>query len=134
VFNAAVIILLNQLAFVDPNSHDTADISLATSVFEQEAALGNNFGIDCARVLHELSSLVQALRDRPNPISQPVVPGSPPHMNGQLKYDPMYMSNASGDVNGHAVMPPLNGDDSLQRELQAWLDHDYLQLYNDYLI
>ncbi|CAH0019294.1 unnamed protein product, partial [Clonostachys rhizophaga] len=59
VFNATVIILLQQLAFANTpmNDQDKDEIHMAIETFEREAASGNNFGLDCARVLQDLTFL-----------------------------------------------------------------------------
>lgn len=134
VFNAAVIILLHQLAFLDSDISETSDIGFAVEVFEQEASLGNNFGVDCARVLKDLIYLVQKLRDQvlqvgdlstrlPQPDNMTSLEGSL-QMNPQIS-DPTPLDTQTGSMEENGF---------LYRELQAWLDDDYLQLYNDYLV
>ena len=61
-FNAACILMLNQLYNVNLWSGDTARIAEAINIFEREAMTGNAYCIDCAGVLKDLRKLVDQLR------------------------------------------------------------------------
>jgi len=62
MFNAAIILMLNQLYSVNLRSADTAGITEAIGLFEDEALTGNAYCIDCAEVLKDLYRLVNQLR------------------------------------------------------------------------
>lgn len=62
MFNAALCLLLYHLVAPSVQDSDSADISFAIMCFEREAAAGSNYGVDCAKVLKDLSSLVQRIR------------------------------------------------------------------------
>ncbi|KAH8898344.1 hypothetical protein GQ53DRAFT_636769 [Thozetella sp. PMI_491] len=115
VFNAAVIVLLHQLAFLDVHSSDAAGVAFALEVFQREAELGNNFGIDCANVLHDLDYLVQRIGSNLPPQG---VPSGPIQLT-EAPIDPGPAGREHGAV---------------YQELATWLDNDFLQLYNDYLL
>ncbi|OIW26181.1 hypothetical protein CONLIGDRAFT_582244 [Coniochaeta ligniaria NRRL 30616] len=125
VFNAAIIVLLHQLAFPDVHAGDVAGVAFAMAVFEREAELGNNFGVDCARVLHDLDYLVQRMR------SNLPAEGEPSSLESR---DPV------PDAQGGLVNTSINLESSVRdhgavyQELETWLDNDFLQLYNDYLL
>lgn len=126
IFNAAVIVLLHQLAFTDAElPKDASDVRFAVEVFEQEASLGNNFGIDCAKVLQDLRCLVQGLREQGSMQAMAPIEGQ------QVPFDPV-----NAPVGGFVDMQLAMGENmELQRELQVWLENDdLLQLYNDYMI
>lgn len=132
IFNAAVIVLLHQLAFANAEvSRDANDIYFAIDVFEQEASLGNNFGIDCSRVLQDLQSLVYGLREHQNypPVRQSLPPG-----DQQLNLNHINMPQNSVSAAFADIQQAMGDNIGLQRELQTWLDNDYFQLYNDYML
>ncbi|KAK1835711.1 high-affinity nicotinic acid transporter [Podospora conica] len=62
LFNAALILMLNQMYYVNLQSTDTAHIAEAIKVFEREKLTGNAFCIECAGVLNGLHKLVHQLR------------------------------------------------------------------------
>lgn len=122
VFNAAIILLLAQLAWADADAGDTAAIGFATEVFQREAELGNNFGIDCAKIIHDLNYLVRRLG------WQMARQGGEP-APGDLTLPEPRPIEIPGD------MQEMVGEHApLYQELEAWLDHDFLDFYNDYLI
>lgn len=57
VFNAAVILLLNQILRAHPGASDT-DISFAIELFAREAQIGSDYQRDCYQVLKDLKTLV----------------------------------------------------------------------------
>jgi hypothetical protein len=132
IFNAAVIVLLHELAFFGAeDSKDASDVRFAIDVFDQEAALGNDFGIDCSRVLQDLQSLVYGLREQHGgPLTAPSILS----VEGQLNLGPMQLSQNT-IARELPDMPAAMGENiTLQRELEAWLDNDYFLLYNDYMV
>lgn len=62
VFNAAIMLLLHQIAFVDLEPADAPDIEFAFKAFSSEAAVGDTYATDCLRVMQDLASLVYKLR------------------------------------------------------------------------
>ncbi|CAH0046228.1 unnamed protein product, partial [Clonostachys solani] len=117
VFNAAVIVLLQQLAFADTSmsDQDKDEIQMAIDIFEREAASGNNFGLDCARVLQDLTFLVRRVQDQ--------TPIATTRSQAESFYDNL---GSDSDV---PLIPTLAESqiDILHVELQGWLDYDFLQ-------
>lgn len=68
IFNAAIVLTMHQIVFVNLRTRDLDDIGWATEVFEGEAETGSDYAKDCARVLRDLQYLVNRLR---NPIHDP---------------------------------------------------------------
>ncbi|KAJ2895966.1 hypothetical protein MKZ38_006013 [Zalerion maritima] len=68
VFNAAVVLLLHQLV-THIMASDTADINFAIGAFDREARAQSNYGIDCSKVLCDLSSFVNRIRQLPSQAS-----------------------------------------------------------------
>lgn len=62
LFNAAIILTLNQMYSVNLMSSDTAGITEAIGLFEAEALTGNAYCVDCTEVLKDLRRLVLQLR------------------------------------------------------------------------
>lgn len=63
IFNAAIILLLHQIVFVNLRTNDVSSIAFAKEVFEREAGFGDIYAKDCARILQDLSVLVTKLRE-----------------------------------------------------------------------
>ncbi|KAL8285763.1 hypothetical protein RB597_002720 [Gaeumannomyces tritici] len=63
VFNAAIMLMLHQIAFVEQPS-DGSDIEFAFKAFSSEAAMGDTYAADCLRVMQDLASLVRQLCDQ----------------------------------------------------------------------
>ena len=134
IFNAAVVVLLHHLAFMGCEvSNDANDLHFAIDVFQQQASLGNNFGRDCAKVLEDLRYLVQGLREQTFPPAASLITAGETPMNlGQVGMgQPPQPHLEGGPVEMHMA---IGENTDLQRELQTWLDNDYLQLYNEYMI
>jgi hypothetical protein len=68
IFNAAIVLTMHQMVFVNLRSQDLDDVGWASEVFEAEAETGSEYAKDCARVLQDLKYLAQQLR---NPIHDP---------------------------------------------------------------
>lgn len=125
LFNAAVILLLHQLAFPDLGTYEASDLDFDIDVFQREANLGNDFGVDCAKALQDLRHLVQGLRRQSLHLGeQPVMPGPAAVSGGTTTPTEGGILGAGSSMEEHGT---------LYRELQAWLDNDFLDLYNDYL-
>jgi hypothetical protein len=62
IFNAAIMLMLHQIAFVNLRTLDVNDIGFAIDAFQREADTGSSYGIDCLKVLRDLQALTQALR------------------------------------------------------------------------
>lgn len=126
VFNAAVIVLLHQLAFLDVHASDVGGVAFAMEVFEREAELGNNFGIDCACVLHDLDYLVQRIGSSNLPAQGGLPRRTQDPVPAEGRGEPV---DASVDLDSS-----LRDHGAVYQELENWLDNDFLQLYNDYLL
>ncbi|OHE90680.1 fungal specific transcription factor domain-containing protein [Colletotrichum orchidophilum] len=87
VFNAAIVLMLEELVFSPPAESD--DVNFAIGIFEEEAKTESNYARDCATVLKDLKSLVQRLR-----------------LDGQVGY-----SAHAGGVSGGPLTPGLTPDD-----------------------
>lgn len=68
VFNAAIVLMMHQMVFVNLRTQDLDDVKWALEVFETEAKTGSEYGKDCSRVLQDLKYLAHGLR---NPIHDP---------------------------------------------------------------
>lgn len=64
LFNAAVILLLNQLLLDHVDESDAVDIMFVIECFDDEAKGDSNYPKDCARVLRDMGTLIQRLRKR----------------------------------------------------------------------
>ncbi|TPX13684.1 uncharacterized protein E0L32_005887 [Thyridium curvatum] len=162
IFNAAIILLLHQIVFVNLRTNDVSDIAFSTEVFEREAGFGDRYGEDCARVLQDLSALVRRLRNlmfdgipRISPhvddggrqvggtaSSPPGVlsSGASPSAYGIVTPPPQAVGAGGGGVGAggggsNIISIPVHGDgNALYQELMTWLDNDDLQMYNNYLV
>lgn len=63
IFNAAVVLLMFRISFLNFRSRDGFHIQFAREVFQQEAESGSEYGKDCFAVLDELNRMVDGLRD-----------------------------------------------------------------------
>ncbi|KAH8126021.1 hypothetical protein LI328DRAFT_166597 [Trichoderma asperelloides] len=135
VFNAALIMLMQQLASLQSEPAETNDVAFAIEVFQQEARLGNNFGLDCLTVLQDLSFIARAL-------PQAQVSVADEQTISAVTYTTS--SEANGQVESAIAAPDIDLlesscegqagvelNDALFKELQTWLENDYLEIYND---
>lgn len=133
VFNAAIILLLNQMAVLDSELQDAGDIGFAIEVFEHEASLGSNFGVDCASVLQDLQLLVQGLRKTGRRLSNPMIRQDPTINEegpiGSFPTDPD-RADIDGEMQQADFLLTMDSG-NLYEELQGWLDNDYYQLYSN---
>lgn len=63
IFNAALVLLMFRISFVNWRSGDTEHIKFAMNVFKEEAESGNEYGKDCSAVLEEMNFMVDGLRE-----------------------------------------------------------------------
>ncbi|RYP55106.1 hypothetical protein DL768_000225 [Monosporascus sp. mg162] len=142
IFNAATILLLNQLLFDSFDEHrDNADVRFAIECFEVEARGENNYAIDCARVLQDLRTLVMRLRNQTLE-DQVLVRSSqlsPPQaqLPATTAYDVGFILNPEvpPDIlpSQPQVTPGINID--LYNQLSDWVDDDDFHLYHEaYLV
>jgi len=146
IFSAAVLLLLHQTVFVNLRTGDISDIAWAIEVFEREASFGDCYGKDCARVLRDLSALVQRLRllmfeGIPHISAAAAVTSTTPMagLDAAAVSLPPAVSAASFGMTpfgtGAAPPPVLGGQhqviqietpggDALYQELVAWLESD----------
>ncbi|KAK3315747.1 fungal-specific transcription factor domain-containing protein [Apodospora peruviana] len=61
IFNAAVVLLLHRISFLNWRTSDLSLLAEAKRVFEEEAASGNGYAKDCVSVLTDLYNLVEGL-------------------------------------------------------------------------
>lgn len=62
IFNAAVILLLKRMVFLNIETTVSQGIDFARKIFEKEAEYGDIYGRDCFGVLNDLTALVWRLR------------------------------------------------------------------------
>ncbi|KAH9884365.1 fungal-specific transcription factor domain-containing protein [Xylariomycetidae sp. FL2044] len=145
IFNAAIILLLRQLLFDDIEENDALDIIFAIECFDAEAVGDSNYPKDCARVLRDLSVLVQRMRNRTSDGHQEVgAPHEQPHHHHHHQQPPAATTAYDvGFILNPPEMPPnilpsqlhlLDMNDALYHELAGWMSQDDLQLYNQFFI
>jgi hypothetical protein len=136
IFNAAVILILYQLLVDTLDDNDAMDIIFVIECFDAEAQGENNYHRDCARVLRDMTTLAQRLRNRNfedplqtggSPVLVPAAPATTP-------YDVSFVLNPV-DPPIMAVpmlhqLPVTTGP--LYNTFTTWIDHDALQFYNHY--
>ncbi|KAK3937956.1 fungal-specific transcription factor domain-containing protein [Diplogelasinospora grovesii] len=139
IFNAAIVLMMHQIVFVNLRTNDVSDIEFAIEVFEGEASTGSIYGKDCARVLKELLALVQTLRalifDHPEeqgPLPGEQILASLMHATSPGLDAPAFAGH-SRPASGPAQPIPAGGEAILQ-QLITWRNNDDMQLYNSYLV
>jgi hypothetical protein len=136
VFNAAVVLLLNQIltssnSYKTPTSNlgtHTSEISFALHTFEEASRTGTNYPRDCCRVLQDLSALIDRYL-------------SYGHGSFEQRHDPHRATIAAAQHNEAHPDPQnerepsnmIEGDD-LHQEMMTWRQSDGLQLRNNLLI
>ncbi|ORY61798.1 uncharacterized protein BCR38DRAFT_39686 [Pseudomassariella vexata] len=143
IFNAAIILLLHQLLFDRLEEHDTQGVSFVVECFDAEATGENHYPKDCARVLRGLGSLVHRLRNQKHDGSSlgssptSIVPPSSQvqHPAAITAYDVGFILNPEvpKQIETQQAQQPSTAG-ALYHELSNWMDHDDLQLYNNYLV
>jgi hypothetical protein len=135
IFNAALIMLLQQLASLQSESTETEDVAFAIEVFEQEARLGNNFGLDCLTVLQDLSFIVRALPQSQVSLADASTISGTAYANGSEGNHQVESDIAAPDMD--LLETSCEGQSGVElnvalfKELQTWLENDYLEIYND---
>lgn len=143
VFNAAIILMMHQVIFVNLRTQDLDDIGWAIEVFDSEAETGREYAKDCARVLKDFKYLAHKIR---NPIHDPGIKqallsnegvlrdllpeevASGLTMASQLDQDPTSTSGRNGESSRHQRRP---GDTLYERfaaayqKLSCWWGADY---------
>ncbi|KAK9415267.1 hypothetical protein SUNI508_02115 [Seiridium unicorne] len=133
MFNAAVILLLNQLLVDVLHDTDALDIMFAIECYDAEAQGENNYPKDCARVLRDMTALIQRLRNRDSddppwsgtPVSAPQAPAPAP-----AAYHVGFILNPS-EPQMSAVQPSVMSDE-LMSQLASWMHYDESQIYNNF--
>lgn len=144
IFNAATILMLHQIVFVNLRTNDVSDIAFAIASFEQEASTGSNYGKDCAKVLKDLSALVQRLRNlmfscgADSKTSSPYMPGeqiltSLSSSSMASSFGPT-MADAGAHHAGATHLQVSHAENPLYQELTTWIDNDNMQFYNNFLL
>ncbi|RYP78743.1 hypothetical protein DL771_000410 [Monosporascus sp. 5C6A] len=138
IFNAATILLLNQLLFDRfDEQRDAEDVYFAIECFQVEARGENNYAIDCARVLKDLEALVMRLRNqtmedqvqvRSSQLSPPQV-----QLPATTAYDVGFILNPEVPPGILPSQPQLTPVINLElyNQLSNWMDNDDFQLYHE---
>lgn len=134
VFNAAIILMLEELLHSSPQqpppspSAESADVTFAITVFEEEAETGSNYARDCATVMKDLRSLIQRLRRGPQ-----IIPAAQGGGSGEAIISPHDPNTPLDYQNLHnqQTFPP-GPNDGVWQEVATWLDPGDWQLYNNY--
>jgi hypothetical protein len=137
VFNAAVILLLNQIlsssnshkAPTPPNTDIYASaIQFALRIFEEASRTGTNYPRDCRRVLQDLSALVDRYL-------------SHGHGTFEQRHDLYDATHVVGQHNAthqdpetRRTLSNMNEGDELHQEMMTWIQSNGLQLHNSLLI
>ncbi|KAK4245124.1 hypothetical protein C7999DRAFT_43314 [Corynascus novoguineensis] len=148
IFNAAIVLTMHQMVFVNLRTQDIDDVGWASEVFETEAKTGNEYAKDCARVLQDLKYLAQQLR---NPIHDPntkQVLMSDERVLRDLRPDEVAATDRMDEGNDSSAAPDGGQDTSRQevnhgalyqraatvyQTLTGWWHADYMQFYNTFL-
>lgn len=133
IFNAAVVLLLHQLLVDDLDGSDAMDILFAIECFDAEAQGDSNYPIDCARVLRDMSTLIQRLRNRDlSEISWSgngtASPASMQQLPATTAYHVGFILNPSEPHMGASQASALSSE--LMSQLAAWIHYDDTQVYN----
>ncbi|KAK1759988.1 fungal-specific transcription factor domain-containing protein [Echria macrotheca] len=130
VFNAAVIIAMYQMIFLNMRTKDTERISFALRVFDVEKKTGNEYAVDCYKVLYHISGLIGKLRptihcDWPQDSSA----GTPAPLMSSDGTDLATGSESPEQMETRPSPPPV----SLQarQQLEDWKNVADMALYSD---
>ncbi|EAA31086.2 hypothetical protein GE21DRAFT_8551 [Neurospora crassa] len=145
IFNAAIILLMHQILFVNQRVYDMFLIDKAKEVFKNEAMTGSDYGKDCHNVLNDLKPLVDKLHEVihrkeheqlsvptekqqsgsvHSPVNRETTPGA---LSGPITGSPTkpYPSHVQGWLQN---VRPEDGTTVVQ-ELKTWQDDDGMQVY-----
>lgn len=139
IFNAAIILMLHQIIFINLRTNDVTDIAFAIACFEREANTGSNYGKDCVKVLQDLSALVHQLRNLMFDIggNQKNAPIPGEQILASLSnavtssFDSGGLTVEVPHIGAHQFQLPPDGD--LFQEFRAWIDSNDLQFYDNFL-
>lgn len=136
IFNAAIILLMYRISFINARTKDTVYLNFAKEVFEEEAKSGSEYGKDCLDVLVDMDSMVEGLREIihwtserqcetwSNSTSPSAVAGP---WSGQTPAGPMGLGS-EGDLDFQQRLERLTS----WRENDPWQEDDYV--YNQQAI
>ncbi|SPQ23514.1 350fac74-ea02-4724-bed3-172135972bed [Thermothielavioides terrestris] len=149
IFNAAIVLMMHQIVFVNLRTQDLDDIEFASEVFDAEAETGSEYGKDCARVLRDMKSLAHQLR---SPIHDPETKRlllSDKGLLHDLMLDETMAADMMADVGGNRPGGPPDESGSsapqaghgaayhraaaMYQTLSSWWKADYMQFYNTFL-
>lgn len=153
IFNAAIILMLEELLVLPAAEPDDINVNFAIGVFEEEAKTESNYARDCATVLKDLQSIVQRLRLDSQAVYTARAGGvsGGPSTPGLTSDD---ITNVSSSINtpstsysqqsqhqtfppgpSHVLYPMTTESGAIYEELVAWVEHNDAQLYsNNYSI
>jgi hypothetical protein len=136
VFNAAVILLLNQILTssngcktpTSPTEMHAAEIFFALHTFEEASRTGTNYPRDCRRVLQDLSALIDRYL-------------SHGHGSFEQRHDPHRATipaaqhdRTYGDLEDDRIPTNMDEGDVLHQQMMTWIQSDGLQLHNSLLL
>lgn len=125
LFNAAVILMMNQLGFLNRRTKDTSGIEFAIRVFHTESEKGSAYAIDCLQVLVDLWQLVAKLRPRifneePEPPRH--VPGPGEQILASILRPPPPPFRPFGAQGSGVLYPPPLLSPDIRNQLNIWKD------------
>ncbi|KAH8204498.1 hypothetical protein TruAng_001414 [Truncatella angustata] len=138
LFNAAVILLLNQLLADELNEDDALGIIFVIDCFDAESLGESNYSKDCARVLRDMSALLQRLRNSKmdelswTGMESLSLTSSAPHVQpppAATAYHVGFILNPSEPQISPVHTPPTN---ALMSQLASWMHYDESQIYNNF--
>lgn len=143
IFNAAIVLMLQEMVCTNLAPTDVDDIMFAIQIFEQEARQGSSYGVDCLRILQDLRSLVSRLKVPPTEPIGTLRPEGPPgtrgvafvasdpttKMTSPIVGAPPVLDGLSTSSAGIAVPYQISEGDALYQELITWMENDDMQLY-----
>lgn len=126
--------LLHKLAFPNTDAQDFNDIAFAVDVFKEEAKLENRFAMDCSSVLTDLLYFVETLSNGPRAAhaSSVINKGDASSAPNASQDDGLVLENQVLDASSNSQFA-MQQNTALQVELEAWLNDDYIDLYNEFL-
>ncbi|KAK3402420.1 hypothetical protein B0T20DRAFT_345053 [Sordaria brevicollis] len=145
IFNAAIILLMHQILFVNQRLYDMFLIDKAKEVFKNEAMTGSDYGKDCHNVLNDLKPLVDKLHELihrkeheqlavpaekqqagsvHSPVNRETTPGA---LSGPIRGSPT-KSHPNQVQSWLQNVRPEDGTTVVQ-ELKTWQDDDGMQVY-----
>ncbi|KAF1828704.1 hypothetical protein BDW02DRAFT_209842 [Decorospora gaudefroyi] len=137
VFNAAVILLLNQILVSSNNNKAlgvlhtdmyASEIHFAIHTFEEASKTGTSYPRDCHRVLQDLRALVNRYLSHGHGIFERG--HHPAHASSTQE-----LHNATQRQKETQATPSnMNDSDSLHQEMMTWIQSDGLQLHNKLLL